>query len=131
MQYIEWEAEAFADAGDGSRNIDHWQKAARRGNSFALAKINGPEFPEQLDYLWRWLYELHGRSGMHMSGVNPLDYATIKSWGELTGRDPTSLEVEALIRMDAALITGAASRDRAEAPEPTPGSDAWPEKKNG
>lgn len=40
-----------------------------------------------------------------MAGVNPLSYAEIMAWSELTGADPRPHEVAALIEIDAVLRT--------------------------
>jgi hypothetical protein len=130
MEYVRWQSESNSDAGDGATLRDHWEVAARRGNVDAIARLRQPELPESVEYLWGWLIELHGRSGVNMAGLNPLSYGTIEAWARLTGRQPDSLEVEALLMLDAAMLRP--DTDRAVEPEAAPPrDDAWPEKKNG
>lgn len=77
---------------------------AVRGNLRAIRALQGPECPEWLEYLKDWLYELHGRSGVGMNGYAPLSYATIAGWSQLTGRDPSIGDVEALLLLDSILL---------------------------
>jgi hypothetical protein len=107
--------------------FDHWQVAARRGNEAAIAKLTPPELPESVAYLWDWVMELHGRSGAHMAGLNPLSYATLEAWMRLSGYTLDPLEVQALIMLDAALLDR--SEPEPDTPEPVVRDDAWPEKK--
>jgi hypothetical protein len=79
-------------------------------------------------YLWRWAIELYGRSGLGLGGVAPLSHRELRAWAENTGERPTRREVEALMRIDAALrgakVVGAEKR---EAPKPSQ-SAAWPKR---
>lgn len=81
--------------------------SAARGSAFAIRELEGPEVPECVEYLWDWAVELFGRSGVSMTGAAPLAYSTIAQWAALTGRSVTPLEVEALIRLDAAMLAPA------------------------
>lgn len=83
---------------------DQLEASAAKGNKHAIAKLEGPDRPECLDYLFGWLYELHGRSGVGMNGFAPLSYSTIDSWAKLTGNRPTQLDVQALIELDSVLL---------------------------
>ena len=123
MEYARHQAEGSKRADDGSTMREHWEHAAARGSVAARAKLEAPEFPEQLSYLWSWTLELHGRSGVSMAGLNPLTYQTLDAWARLTGRDPMPHEVEALILLDAALRPeNGPKTDTDEPPEPP----AWP-----
>ena len=111
-----------------------WELAAARGNEAARRKLDGPEFPEELAYVWEWARELHGRSGVGMAGIAPLSYQTIDAWQKLTGTMLTPLDVEALIAVDGALLS--ASRPKVEwetsAPSGAPSGPpvpTWPAKK--
>ena len=66
----------------------------------ALAELQGPDSPECMEYLLGWSNELHGRSGVDMSGLSPLTYTTVDAWARLTGRDPQPHEVDALMVLD-------------------------------
>jgi hypothetical protein len=111
----------------GATAYDHWQIAARRGSEVAIARLTPPELPESVAYLWEWVMELHGRSGAHMAGLNPLNYATLESWMRLTGYTLDPLEVQALIALDAALLDR--SEPEPDEPEPVIRDDAWPTRK--
>jgi hypothetical protein len=69
----------------------------------AIAMLEVPECPESLEYLKRWLYALHGRSGEGMNGAVRLTYTTIVDWARLMDVWPTSAEVDALMMLDALL----------------------------
>lgn len=59
-----------------------------------------------MDYLRRWAYELHGRSGYTgMGEVAPLTYATIAHWARLTRRSPEPWEIDFLLEADAIMIS--------------------------
>lgn len=128
MAYARWQVEAHQQVEGGGIALDHWIAAAKR-NETARAKLEGPAFPQRIGYLWDWTMQLHGRSGAHMSGLNPLSYTTIRDWAELTNQWPEPHEVNALIELDA-LLLGIAREPEPE-PEPAKPQSAWPEKKNG
>lgn len=71
-----------------------------------------PEFPDALAYLWGWVLELHGRSGIGMGGANPLTYTTIADWAILTRNRPQPYEVEALVALDGALYVATEKPER-------------------
>jgi hypothetical protein len=81
----------------------HLQRAAERGDRRAAAALEGPEYPEEFVYLYRWALELLGRSGVGMSGYAPLSYGTIADWVRLTGTEIYPHEVRALLQLDAVL----------------------------
>lgn len=129
MDYARWQAQAGEAVGDGSTARDHWEVAARRGNPLAIARLTPPEIPESVDYLWGWTMELHGRSGAHMAGLNPLSYATVDAWSRLTHTYPDPLEVHALMALDAVLLGSEPPTE--QEPDERVRDDAWPEKKHG
>ncbi len=110
-EYARWDAEMRRKGDDGTEARAHLESSARRGNPEAIAKLAGPEFPEDMEYLWAWTMETHGRSGVGMAGLAPLGYGTIADWSALTGNDPDPLEVEGMIAIDAALMAGARTGD--------------------
>lgn len=81
----------------------HWEQKARQGNAEAQAMLDGPPFPWAVDYLYRWLLELFGRSGVGMDGVAPLSYTTIEAWARLTGRTVAPHDVHGLMALDGVL----------------------------
>ena len=125
-------AELNRAASDGASQRDHWEAAARAGDEAAIAKLTMPEYPECADYLWRWALELHGRSGVGMSGLVPLTYETVAAWAKLRGVWPTPAEVTALLAIDGALSLGPEKKGEATAvaAEPKP-QRPWPTRKPG
>jgi hypothetical protein len=76
----------------------------KRGYAEHVAKLQGSEYPDCIEYMRDWLSELHGRSGVGMSGFNPLTYSTIAHWSRLTETRVESDEVRALILLDAIML---------------------------
>ena len=105
VEYARWDAGMRRKADDGAEARAHLEASARRGNPDAIAALNGPEFPEDMEYLWQWALEMHGRSGVGMAGLAPLGFSTIADWCVLTGTTLDPLEVEGLLAVDAALLS--------------------------
>lgn len=63
-----------------------------------------PPYPRGIAYLYEWARELHGRSGVGMSGLLPLTYATVFHWSQLTKQSPAPHEVLALFELDALML---------------------------
>ena len=63
-----------------------------------------------------------------MSGLAPLGYNTIQSWANLTGNNPAPYEIDALIMLDAAMMTPDDDA-KPEEDEPPVATPAWPKKK--
>jgi len=118
---------------DGTTQGDHWEEDARSGSGAAIERLTPPDFPDCVNYLWSWAMELHGRSGVGMSGLVPLTYEAILAWSALRGIRPTPSEVHALIAIDSALLSGGSEKksnttEAGSEPEPQP---SWPERKPG
>lgn len=69
-----------------------------------LDELEGPEFPDELSYLWDWVKELHGQSGVGLSGWLPLTHTTIRDWRENMSITLAPHEVSALLLLDRALL---------------------------
>lgn len=112
---------------DGIPHRTWLEASAKNGNKEASAELVERECPECMEYLVRWARQLHGRSGVSMSGLLPLSYTTIADWARLTDTDVDPLEVDALMQLDAAMLYPEEPKEDGE-PEvkPTP---AWPTKK--
>jgi len=125
--------EVMLDRKDDSGTLRaHLEEKARRGDARALEQLEGPEPPWDLMYLADWAYSLCGRSGVSMDGLAPLSYGTIKAWAELMGTDPSPLEVQALIQLDAVIRKPEPlEEEEQEGTLDEPGTHAWPEKKSG
>lgn len=116
---------------DGATQRDHWEAAARGGSEAALARLTAPEYPDCVQYLWDWVMELHGRSGVGMSGPAPLSYEAIEAWSRLRGTSPTAQEVLALISLDRALMAGGEAEKKSEPEAEPPEQRKWPTRKPG
>ena len=57
------------------------------------------EFPELLDYLWRWFVDLNNERGSNGFGLNPLDSTKLKDWCWRTGNSPTKWEMEVIVKL--------------------------------
>lgn len=67
--------------------------------------MEGPEFPEQLRYLWEWYkQQLYAQSGVNEHGFCPLTHTTIRHWAENMDEHPKPHEIEALLLIDKAYL---------------------------
>lgn len=123
--YARHEAMLRQRTDDGAETRAYLEASAAKGNAEAIERLRGPEFPEDMEYLWVWALEMHGRSGANMAGLNPLTYGTIRDWSALTEQYPDPLEVQALMAVDAALRSPETTQDDKPAPKPP----AWPTRK--
>lgn len=82
----------------------HLQYLADRGHPVAIAALQRPEHPPELDYLYDWFLELHGHSGVTMAGLAPLSWGTLADWSRETGHRLTSVERDALFLLDAVML---------------------------
>lgn len=111
---------------DGTTLRAIYTEKARRGDVSAMKALQGPEYPDEVQYLDTWRMELHGRSGVGMNGPAPLSYATIRDWSHLTGNEVTADDVRALLRLDTAMFATEIDTAVEEAPMVKP---SWPTKK--
>lgn len=110
MEYARHEARMNAmppgtssDAKDRTSIRGHLQKLARRGDPTATRALEGPAFPEAVDYLWQWARSLHGRCGAGMGGLLPLSHTEIRAWRENMRVEVLPQEVDAIIAIDAVM----------------------------
>lgn len=82
----------------------HLKKYAKQGNPTAMRALEGPPFPETLDYLWSLALQLHGRCGATAGGLLPLNHQEIKAFRDNMRVDLDPHEVDALIQLDGALL---------------------------
>lgn len=79
--------------------------------------------PGAVQYLYDWLNEIHGRSGVTESGLAPATYATIEAWARMTRTTVTPSEVRALMHLDTILLI----ESRANAPKAAPTQQPEPD----
>lgn len=96
--------QTFKDAKDKTSRMtqrQHLELLAERGSADALALLDGPELPETMMYLVRWLAELdHGREYDAMNGAMPYTWQAIDAWARRSGHDPNPDEIVALFILD-------------------------------
>lgn len=68
------------------------ETAAKSGNAPAIQALEGPEFPEQMRYLWDWHCEL--RMGVR----DMMTWIDLRAWQ--SGADLLAREIEALFYLD-------------------------------
>lgn len=68
------------------------------------SELLGPEIPDALSYLWDWLMELDVAREIGANGPLPFTYQQLDAWARLTDRDPTPLEVDALMKLGLVLL---------------------------
>jgi hypothetical protein len=83
------------------------EKAIEAGKSREAAKwegkLEGPEMPEEVAYLWDYLLELDRARRYGFNGPEGLTYVDLDAWCRLTDRVLEPHEVEALMMLDMAL----------------------------
>jgi hypothetical protein len=109
IAFAEWEARLNERDDKGIPARKHLESLATRdsaGGRKAAAELEGPEFPEELRYLWEWSEELAtGRqAGGGLGGPAPIGFADIQAWGDLFDRHPAPHETQALLILDRARL---------------------------
>ncbi len=87
---------------DGVSRRATLEASAARGNAHAIEALTTPVYPDALEYLLDWSYELVGRSGDGMSGASALSWPTLDAWATRTGRTPSREDCLALMQLDTA-----------------------------
>ena len=80
----------------------HLERLAKKGHSEAIEALDGPEFPEVLDYLLVCYEELAVSRSVGMSGMNPISYSDIMAWSALLDYPLEPYEVSGIIALDSA-----------------------------
>lgn len=93
----------------------------------AAARLQGPDVPDALEYLWERFAVLDGMRTYTMGGANPITADAIRATAELYGWTLDRLELDAIRVLDGVIRspdtgTETSEAEREEAP-------AWPEKK--
>lgn len=78
---------------------------AGRGDAEAAAALRGPEYPDEIDYLYGWALELHRARPTGPNGASYHTYPDIYAWAQLSGRSPTPEEVDGLLELGAVMLT--------------------------
>ena len=65
---------------------------------------DAPEFPESVNHVWHWFWELHDRRGVGFESRAPISFNDIYVWSLLTNTFITPAEVRLICTMDKALL---------------------------
>jgi hypothetical protein len=63
--------------------------------------LQGPEFPELLEYVWAAFLLLNQTRGQGYNGPLPITYQEMSAWIELTNTKLLPWEIEVIKRLDA------------------------------
>lgn len=95
---------------DGKTYGEHLAAVAARSADYKR-RLDGPEMPDAVGYLWEYFLALHERrrhlvlpSGTLIS--EPIPYTEVAAWATLTGRALASYEVEILMTLDRTWLSG-------------------------
>lgn len=66
--------------------------------------LQGPQFPELLEYVWTAFLLLNQTRGQGFSGPLPISFQEIDAWQRLTHNVLLPWEIEAIKRLDAAYL---------------------------
>jgi hypothetical protein len=88
---------------DGTTRRDHLQAVAAQGRP--VEGLEAPPLPAELAYLFEWFLEASAARGSSgFGGIQPLSYAELAAWAQLTGVDPTPFEVSVIRLLDSTLV---------------------------
>jgi hypothetical protein len=63
-------------------------------------ELQGPPFPELMEYVWSAFISLHPARGQGFNGPLPLSYTEIAAWQQLTGNQLSTWEVGVIKKLD-------------------------------
>jgi len=79
------------------------QEVERQSGRTPLA-LQGPDFPELLEYVWTVFLLLNNTRGQGFSGPLPISYQEIDAWQRMTKNTLLPWEIEAIKRLDAVYL---------------------------
>jgi hypothetical protein len=82
----------------------HLEAVYRQTGHMPKVLADIPKMPDELTYLWDWFCDLDSARGGNGFGLNPLSYAEIRAWADLTRVQPDPWEIETLRRIDSVRI---------------------------
>jgi hypothetical protein len=112
IAYLRFQAKLAKTGEDGVSQRDHWEAAAKRGSAAAIAALKAPPFPEDLRQLWGCFQTLSGMRSMGMAGPARISALDIYAANALFGWHLVPVEVEAITRLDIALLSAQAEETR-------------------
>jgi len=63
-------------------------------------ELQGPPFPELMEYVWSAFISLHPARGQGFNGPLPLSFTEIAAWQQLTGSQLSIWEVGVIKKLD-------------------------------
>lgn len=99
----------------------HLESVARQTGKRPAA-LDGPPCPPELDYLWRWFWELHGGRTLSPMGPSRATWLDLLAWQELTGRRLRPWELRLVMALGAAWIAAAGEKTASIPPPPGAGT---------
>jgi hypothetical protein len=82
---------------------EHLQQVERQSGLTPLA-LEGPQFPELLEYVWTAFLLLNHTRGQGFNGPVPISYQEIDAWQRMTQNTLLPWEIEAVKRLDAVFL---------------------------
>ncbi|MCW5695776.1 MAG: hypothetical protein KIS96_03465 [Bauldia sp.] len=126
-ELLEWAEHEFRldrKLDDGATERDHLESAARQLKALgrqpkAEPTVDGPPFPDELDYLYRWFMEIS--LGLASSGMAPavVTWRDITDWQEQTGEIVEPWEARALVSLGALRASIAVEKTKKKAKTPS------------
>ena len=95
LEFAEFNFKLNTPDQNGTTQREHLEQVERQTGRRPIA-LEGPDFPLLVSHIWSAFILLS-----NFSGPNPISYAEIKTWKELTETPLDAREVEAIKRLDA------------------------------
>lgn len=116
VEFGKREFELDTPQADGSRLRDH-AELIRKNTGQVPEEYESLKSPEALVHCWYWFLELNRTRTSNGFGQNPISYAEVASWSQLTGVVPEPLEVQAMMMLDANYMAVQAEEIRKRSPK--------------
>ena len=102
-EYAEWDFKLSIPDKDGVTERQHLQEVEKQSGRTPLA-LQGPEFPELLEYVWAAFLLLNQTRGQGFNGPLPISYQEIECWMRMTQNTLLPWEIEAIKRLDSVYL---------------------------
>jgi hypothetical protein len=74
------------------------------------AELDGPPFPDGLEYIWAWFCELDAARTSNGYSANPISWHEVDAWARLRRRRPTGFELDCLAGLDQVRVESLAKK---------------------
>lgn len=98
---------------EGGTRRDHYKRAAKKGNAWAIAQLKPPTFPEPLRYLWEDYQELSNGCVRfdHLGRLEAITWVDAQAWMQIMRRPVQPFEMIAILQLDAVMRAAMAEDD--------------------